>query len=167
MRKYYQAIIENDFKESSNVGDIKFVWELIDEDENFEFPDYKGVTMTIRDCWIAVEKKHVQSAIRSLLSKMNINYIKMEDNFEKTRYCGTYLLSPCTKSNATLAPKRYVEEGSHMFTSCKEGEKVDKLKRYCENITTDKVVCYCKSCTDGINIGGKEGIHLIELLFPA
>ena len=29
------------------------------------------------------------------------------------------------------------------------------------------VVCYCKFCTDAIIAGGKNGIHLLKLLFPA
>lgn len=153
-------------RESSDVGDIKFVWEIINEDKDFKFPNYHGETITIRDCWIAVEKRNVQDAIRSLLSKMNINYVEMDDNFEKTRYCGAYLLSPCSEANYSLAPKRYLEYGKDVFTSCTEDEKINKLKDYCKNIKTDKVVCYCKSCTEGIKTGGKEGIHLIQLLFP-
>jgi len=33
-------------------------------------------------------------------------------------------------------------------------------------LPTEKVVAYCHYCTAGLNIGGKQGIHLAELLFP-
>ncbi len=156
------AIIE----ESSQSKNIKFVWELINEDESFNFPNYHGETMVIQDCWTAFEKRHLQDTIRSLLSKMNINYIELEENFEKTRFCGTKLLSPCNPSNAKLAPKRYVKNGSHMFNPCSPKEQALYFKRYCKNIKEDKVICYCTFCVDGINIGEKQGVHIIELLFP-
>ena len=38
-------------------------------------------------------------------------------------------------------------------------------EEHCAQIETDKAVCYCKFCTDGINMGGKTGVHLLELLF--
>ena len=71
--------------------------------------------MTIQDCWLAVEKRHVQDAIRSLMRKMNIDVVELAENHEKTRFCGMNLVAPCNPSNAKLAPKRYVEEGGHMF----------------------------------------------------
>lgn len=156
------AILE----ESSESKNIKFIYELIDKDETFEFPDYHGETMAIQDCWIAFEKKHLQNTIRSLLAKMNINYVELEENFEKTRFCGTNLLSTCNPSNAKLAPKRYVENGAHMFRPCSPEEQVLHFQDHCKKIKEDKVICYCKFCTDAINMGGKEGIYIIELLFP-
>lgn len=155
------AILE----ESSQVKDIRFVWELIDADVSFPFPDYHGEVMTIQDCWIAFEKRHIQKAIRSLLSKMNIHYLELEENYGETRFCGTNLLSPCTEINAKLAPKRYVEEGAHMFTPCTEEEQVERFQKYCKKVKTERVACYCKFCTEAINLGGKRGVHMLELLF--
>lgn len=152
--------------EENSESDIKFLWQVIDEDDDFEFPDYHGEKMTIQDCWIAFEKKEVQDTVRSLLKKMNITVVELEENYEKTKFCGVNLLSPCTESNATLAHKRYVEQYPHMFTPMEPDEQVAHFKKHCEQIETDKVVCYCKFCTDAISMGGKEGIHLIELLFP-
>lgn len=155
------AILE----ESSQVKDIQFVWELIDADEKFPFPDYHGEVMSIQDCWIAFEKRHVQETVRSLLSKMNIQYLELDENYDETRFCGTNLLSPCTEINAKLAYRRYVEEGIHMFTPCTAEEQVERFQKHCKKIKTDRVVCYCTFCTKAINIGGKQGIHMLELLF--
>lgn len=156
------AILE----ESSQVKDIKFVWELIDSDENFPFPDYHGEVMTIQDCWVAFEKRHIQETVRSLLSKMNIQYLELDENYDKTCFCGTNLLSPCTESNAKLAHRRYVEEGAHMFTPCTSEEQVERFEKHCSKIKTDRVACYCKFCTEAINMGGKQGTHMLELIFP-
>lgn len=123
--------------------------------------------MAIQDCWIAFEKHHVQDTVRSLLRKMNIEIVELEENFENTKFCGVNLLSPCAASNAKLAHKRYVEQFPHMFTPMTPNEQIERFREHCASIGTDKVVCYCKFCTDGINMGGKKGIHLLELLFPS
>lgn len=153
------------FEENANVGNIEFVWSIIDNDNNFKFPDYQGEQITIQDCWIAVEKRYLQDTVRSLLRKMNFQVVEMKENYEKTRFCGVNLLSPCTESNATLAHKRYVEDGSHMFTPMSAEEQAEHFKKYCEQIKTDRVACYCKFCTEAITMGGKRGVHLLELLF--
>lgn len=59
----------NIIAESGDPGQIEFVWEIIDNDPEFPFPDYHGEKMTIQDCWLAVEKRHVQDAIRSRCAK--------------------------------------------------------------------------------------------------
>ena len=64
-------------------------------------------------------------------------------------------------------PRLRPEMTSGMLASWlkQEGERFEKGEALFE-VETDKVVCYCKFCTDGINTGGKQGLHLIELLFP-
>jgi hypothetical protein len=56
-------------EESSQAGKIEFVWELIDNDADFPFPDYHSERITIQDCWIAFEKRQLQDTVRSLLKK--------------------------------------------------------------------------------------------------
>ena len=152
--------------EESALGKHTFVWSIIDQDPDFDFPDYKGEAITVQDCWIAVEKRDLQDTVRSLLKKMNFVVVEQEENYERTRFCGVNLLAPCTKSNAKLAPKRYVQNGAHMFTPCSKEEQVQRFQKHCQKITTERVACYCKFCTEAINMGGKQGRHLIELLFP-
>lgn len=157
------AILE----ESSQAGNIEFVWNLIDNDTSFPFPDYHNQAMTVQDCWVAVEKKALQDTIRSLLRKMNIHIVELADNYDRTRFCGVNLLAKCNPSNAKLAPRRYVIEGSHMFTPCEPEEQRARFQNHCKQITTERVACYCKFCTDAINMGGKKGTHILELLFPS
>lgn len=154
-------------EESSRAERLEFVWELIDQDGKFIFPDYHGEAMTVQDCWKVVEKRPVQEAVRSLLRKMNIAVVEQPENYAKTRFCGVSLLTPCLAGNAKLAPKRYVENGAAMFTPCSATEQTVKMREHCAAITTETVVCYCGSCLMGIERGGKRGRHLLELLFPA
>lgn len=145
---------------------IEFLWEIIDRDDDFQFPDYAGEAMTVQDCWIAFEKRHVQDTIRSLLRKMNITVVEQEESYAATRFCGVNLLSPCSESNARLAHKRYVEQYPHMFTPMEPAEQIAHFQKHCTKLETEKAVCYCKFCTEAINMGGKTGVHLLELLFP-
>lgn len=154
------AIIE----ENTDVK-LEFLWQVIDRDPDFPFPDYHGEEMTVQDCWVVFEKRYVQDAVRSLLRKMNIRIVELDENYEKTKFCGAKLLAPCIESNAALVHKRYVEQFPHMFTPMEPEEQVEYLRRHCERIKTEKVACYCRSCTNGINMGGKRGLHLLELLF--
>lgn len=156
----------NIIDESGDADSIEFVWEIIDNDPNFPFPDYHGEKMTIQDCWMAVEKRSVQDAIRSLMKKMNIEVVELAENHENTRFCGMNLTAPCSESNAKLAPKRYVEEGADMFHPMTPEERKAYFQEYCKQFTTEKVVCYCKSCRGGLLQGGKQAFHILELLFP-
>ena len=153
--------------EENTDANIEFLWQVIDEDPDFPFPDYGGEKITVQDCWIAFDKPQAHDAVRSLMRKMNIEVVELDESREKTKFCGPNLCAPCTESNAELAHKRYVEQFPHMFTPMEHDEQVAHFQKHCEQIQTDKVACYCKFCTDGIKMGGKTGVHLLELLFPA
>lgn len=153
-------------EESSVAPEISFVWEIIDRDPDFPFPNYHGEEMTIQDCWRAYEKKNVQDDIRSLLRKMNIKVLELEENYEKTRFCGADLLEPCTQIEKKFAPERYAVRGADMYHPMSKKDADLWLKEYCRQIKSEKVVCYCTACLDGIERGGKQAVHLLELLFP-
>ena len=129
-------------------------------------PTITGEKMTIQDCWLAVEKRHVQDAIRSLMRKMNIQVVELPENHEKTTFCGMNLTAECNPSNAKLAPKRYVEEGGHMFRPLSPEARQAYFTDYCKQFTTDKVVCYYKSCRGALLAGGADARHILQLLFP-
>ena len=156
------AIIE----ESSKVSSVEFVWEIIDRDPDFVFPDYHGERMSIQDCWRAYEKRNVQDAIRSILQKMNIEVVELKEHHQNTKFCGADLLESCTEIEKKFAPRRYVEEGADRYHPIPKEEEDNWLKNYCRQIQTEKTVCYCMSCLNGIKRGGKTAVHLIELLFP-
>ena len=45
------------------------LWELINQDESFVFPDYSGLTVTVQDCWRSHHRTNEQDAVRSLLRR--------------------------------------------------------------------------------------------------
>ncbi len=72
--------------EENTEATIEFLWQVIDQDSDFQFPDYQGEKMTVQDRWVAFEKRYVQDAVRSLLRKMNIEIVELEKNLEKLHF---------------------------------------------------------------------------------
>lgn len=150
--------------EEDSPAQVTSIWEVIDRDPDFPFPDYHGEVMTLQDCWRCHDRRAEQEAVRSLLRKMNIQIVELPENFEKTRFCGITLHIPLPKSNGDLAPKRFIELADGMFVPKSPEEQERLMKAHCAAITTNKVVCYCTSCRAGILKGGKEAPHLMALL---
>jgi len=51
-----------------------------------------------------------------------------------------------------------------MFVPHSEEQKDALMREHCRLIPADRVVCYCVPCTQGIRRGGKQGIHLMDLI---
>lgn len=142
------------------------LWELIDTDKNFAFPDYGGQKMTVQDCWRSREYADEQNAVRSLLKKMNIECIELAENRGNTDFCGSTLYRPQPAKNARFAPKHYVEQAAGKFLPHTEEEQLAIMKKYCERFGGGKVVCYCHYCLEGLLQGEADAKHIAELLFP-
>lgn len=146
--------------------EIASLWELIDQDETFPFPDYSGLQATIQDCWRAKERRAEQDAVRSLLRKMNIEVVETSENFSDTEFCGASLYRPQPARNPKLAPKHYVEGATGKFLPHTPEEQTRLMEEYCRRYTTGTVVCYCHYCLEGLNMGKVNGVHIAHLLFP-
>ena len=149
-------------EESSEAGNVISLWELLDNDCELHLPNHNGLTLTIQDCWRSFDNKNEQKAVRNLLDKMNITIIEQEENFEKSIFCGTSLFNGINEENNMLAPKRFGESG--IFTSLSPEEQIWRMKEHCKNIQTESVLCYCVTCLNGINAGGKNAVHLLDLI---
>lgn len=156
------AILE----ESSPAQKIEFVWEIIDSNPGFQFPDYRGEKMTIQDCWRAYEKRSVQNAIRSILHKMNISVIELEENYEKTKFCDADLLEPCTEIEKKVRSQAICRKRRRHVPSDSQRKKRCLVSELLRTDEDRKVICYCMACLDRIKRGGKTAIHLLELIFP-
>lgn len=152
-------------KEDSAAEKITSVWELLADDEQFLFPDYSRQKITIQDCWRTYDNISHQKAVRKILQKMNIDIVELKENYDKTRFCGMTLYQPLPKENGEFAPVRFIENASEFFHPHPEEEQIALMKKHCETIETDEVICYCPGCISGINHGGKKGVHLLDLMF--
>lgn len=139
--------------ESSAAGKIRSVWELIDQDAAFPFPDYQNEVMTVQDCWLSSDRPEMQQAVRSLLHKMHIQPRELTDNLAKTRFCRINI----STGTAQLAPRLAAKSGQMTH---------EERREHLQQINTDKVVCYCRPCLTEINENGLKGYHLLQLLFP-
>lgn len=141
------------------------LWELISEDENFLYPNHGGEKITVQDCWRSKENLSEQKAVREILRRMNFEIVELEENFERTKFCGYSLYQPQPPRNAKLAPKRFLENAAGLFQEHTQQEKENLMREHCAQIETEKVVAYCHYCVRGLKLGGKKTFHLAELLF--
>lgn len=153
--------------ESAASEKLEFVWTIIDNDPDFALPDHHGEQMTLQDCWRAFDRSDLQDTVRSLLRKMNIEIVELEENREKTRFCGAGVLRACSDLEKQLAPHRYGIGGAGIYQPMETEEQDRWLREWCSQIKTEKVVTYCPGCYDGIKRGGKDAVHLLELVFPS
>lgn len=144
---------------------VHSLWELIDQDETFVFPDYSGLKVTLQDCWRARHRKQEQDAVRSLLKKMNIEVEELAVNREDTMYCGHSLYREQPKRNPTLAPKFYVEGAKGLFVPHTTEEQEQLMKQHASQYKTDVVVCYCHYCLEGLDMAKVDGRHIAHMLF--
>jgi hypothetical protein len=151
--------------EDSAAEKVISIWELLDNDKQFPFPDYGHRKMAVQDCWRVYDNDSQQKAVRRIIQRMNIDIEELDENYDKTRFCGVSLYEPLPKQNGDFAPKRFIENAKGLFLPHTEEEQVTLMKKHCETINATEVICYCIACTKGINLGGKKGLHLLDLLF--
>lgn len=150
-------------EESGRTSDIAYVWEYIDKDPGFVFPDYQGEAITLQDCYMSKERTTVQEAVRSLLRKMNFKVVELEHNREQADFCGLRTQEPL-KANQELAPKHFCEPGA--ITPLEAEARKAYLSDYVKRYQTARVVTNCGACRMAMKQGGANVVHLLELLFP-
>ena len=144
---------------------VHSLWELIDSDSSFPFQDHRGLKAYVQDCWRSRDRKDEQDAVRSLLSKMQIEVMEIAENRERTEFCGTSLYRAQPPRNPKLAPKHYVEGAAGKFIPHSPEEQKEIMKEYCRQFQDNKVVCYCHYCYEGLQTGGANASHLAQILF--
>lgn len=152
-------------REDSAAAKVVSVWELLAADDRFAYPDYRQRKMAVQDCWRVYDNAPQQKAVRTLLQKMNIASEELDENYEKTQFCGVSLYEPLIKQNGDFAPKRFIENAKGLFLPHTPEEKTALMEKHCQMIHAAEVVCYCNGCINGIRLGGKQGIHLLDLVF--
>lgn len=135
----------------------KTIWEYLDEDPNFIFPNYKHQKMYLQDCFRDKDHPEVHQAIRNLCKKMNIDIIEIENNKEKSTYCGTLHFKefhPIIEENKETKLSKLPEE-----------LQIQVMKDYALHFPEDyPVIVDCNRCLKGIVAGGKQGIHILDLI---
>lgn len=118
------------------------LWEVIDKTEFWDFPDYNGMQMSILDPCPVRSEARVHNAVRSLLTKMNIEIVEAKNIRDKSICCG-----------------------DTMWGKVGTDRVLKKMKQRADQMPAENVVVYCVSCVKSIANGGKTPRHLIDLLF--
>lgn len=129
---------ENDYPQTETTS----LWEILAESDDFDFPDYKGKTMTILDACPSRNKDKIHEAIRTLLKKMNITLVEAEKNKEKSVCCG-----------------------DSFYGSIPVSEVKKQMIKRANEMPEEDVIVYCVSCIKSMFIGGKNPHYLVDLLF--
>jgi len=128
-------------KDYNGVSTIS-LWEVINENSFFEYPDYKGREMSIIDACPTREVSIVQNSIRDLLLKMNITLVEPHNTRKESTCCGDvyYGSMPTVKVKELM-----IEKAAEM--------------------PVNDIVVHCVSCIMAVCNGGKNPHYLADLLF--
>ena len=118
----------------------------------YEWLDYMGIpecsfedaqTVALHDPCPTRHELALHQSVRSLLNKMKLPFEEFEFNREKTQCCGSGGMLDLT--NSKLAHQQKVSRANQ--TDC------------------ETIVSYCQECSSSMTRGGKNGIHILDLLF--
>jgi Fe-S oxidoreductase len=117
------------------------LWEILDGLDSFDYPDYKGLKISVHDSCDVRNKPQVHEAVRNVLKKMNIEIVE-------TRFIG-----PDSKCCGDVYYPKFPIEKIH-----------EKMCERADSMPCDDVCVYCVSCIKAMHIGGKAPRHLVDLL---
>ncbi len=123
-----------------NINTISY-WEVIDSIPDLTLPDYSGLKVSIHDSCGYRHKPQVHRAIRSLLSKMNIEMVE-------TQFSGTE--SVCC--------------GDNFYGSVSNEQVEERIRMRAEQFPCDNIVVYCIGCLRAMTSAGKKPLYLPDLL---
>lgn len=142
---------------------VMSVYEYCLQDKDFQWPDYSSWNLTIQDCIRTVDNRQLQDAIRKCCQHMNIHLLEINENFEKTRYCGVWLNNPADTLCKELAPQAFHALEKYRCIKSKEQQILD-MQKWNQQYLTKNVIVYCNGCEKGMKLGDGKPIHMIELL---
>jgi Fe-S oxidoreductase len=118
------------------------LWEVINDNDFFVYPDYKKKRMSIIDACPTREKDSVQNALRDLLLKMNIRLVEPKNTKRESTCCGDlyYGALPTAKVKDLM-----IEKSSEM--------------------PVFDIVVHCVSCIIAVFNGHKNPKYMADLLF--
>ena len=134
-----------------------FVW--LDRQTDFPWPDYHGLVVNVQDCWRDRAHPEIFDAVRSTLKKMGVTILELEENREKSTFCGNLHFEPKRPENIDFLAKH---PGIPLYQFSEE-EQRRLMAEQVETYTAPLTVTYCNRCTSGIILGGGKGVHLMEL----
>ena len=151
--------------ESSRHSALRSVYELLAEDKDFPWPNHSGRAFTLQDCWRVRENPAYLDGVRAVLARMGIHPAELPESREKTDFCGATLYRVPSPRYETLAPVSLVRKAR--FTPLPPAEQQWRMEENARRYPTQEVLCYCTGCLEGIRMGGKTPVHILDLITAA
>lgn len=131
----------------------------LNQDPDFPWPDYAGLTVNVQDCWRDRFHPEIFDAVRSVLAKMNVKVVEIDENRQRSVFCGNLHFEPKKPENQRLAAQY---PGIPIYQMPPEVEKA-LMAEQVEKYTCPLTVCACNRCVKGVVTGGGQAVHLLEL----
>ena len=141
---------------------IRSLYEYLLE-QVFPWPDYHGKTAVLQDCRRTKENRILQNAVRECLRKMNIHWIELPENREKTEFCGIWYNTPIAPDLPDVVPQLSAKLESQRYLMTSEEQK-EAMEAWVRRYPAEEAIVYCNGCERGIRLGGGHPLHMIELL---
>lgn len=151
--------------ESARYGALRSVYEILDADEQFPWPDHSGWAVTLQDCWRVRENPGYLDAVRSVLARMNVRPLELSERREKADFCGATLYRVPSPRYETLAPISLVKKAC--FSPADPDEQQRRMTEHGKRYQSQDVLCYCTGCLEGIAMGGHHPVHLLDVITDA
>lgn len=133
----------------------------LDHDESFVVPNHAGLTVTVQDCYRDRSHPEIFDAVRSLLTKMNVTVVEMQENREHSGFCGNLHFEPKKAENFAIVQKY----GDTPIWQYAPEDEAALMREQAEKLPCELAVCYCNRCVKGIRTGGGKAVHILDLLF--
>lgn len=148
-------------------GAPKSLWEWLLEQEDFEWPSYESLSVVIQDCWRDRDHPEVHEAVRAALDAMGVAWTEPEDARERSTFCGTRHVEPRTPRQRELMaghPDFYVRKMPEEVQRELMAERVRELEACAPEGEPAVILTSCNACTQGLQLGGGNVVHLGELV---
>ena len=127
--------------------DIKIIslWEWINENglpkQNYNIET--SISFALHDPCPIRKRDEIHEAVREILKSMDLNFEEFDKNRRETLCCGSGAMVGVTKP---------------------EIAKKQQLRR-ANQTNSNYIVTYCESCVESMIAGGKQSVHILDLLF--
>ncbi len=116
------------------------LWEVLDQLHAFPYPQYHSAKMSVHDACPIREKPQVHSAVRSLLSKMDIEVVETEHHGARSVCCG-----------------------DDFYPALRLERVHEKMKSRANAMPCEDVAVYCVSCIKSMFSGILRLLHQIHV----
>ena len=151
-------------RENTGREDVS-IFQFLNQDPHFPWPDYHGEEITLQDCWRAEGKHELHEAVRGILEKMNMKVVELEENRDQSRFCGVFRYNPMREENIRIAPHYFADQMEGKLELHTPEEQKALMEKNGKRYDTERVALYCNSCLRGLLLGGVNGVHVMDLMF--